>query len=137
MTKKIISAYLYTICLASGFGTVILSVFSGIVLRGDVLEIIMYFLRGLALSLFFLPILITLLITYSIYRNLDIDSLKEKLNITHVFATILWWFIGNFLFYKLGHSSGLFFELQFTISFLLIIGYAIFAYFGWRIAFRN
>ena len=137
MVKKIIYAFSLTVVLASAGSTIVLSIVNSLILEGKIFEIFFYFFAGLALSLFFLPVLGTLLVVASNNNDLDLDDLMEELNKAHVLSLFLTFIFGNIFFYFIMGGSSNFIGVQFGISFILLVLYGIFAYFGWRIAFRE
>ena len=137
MLSRITFAYLLSISFASAFGTIVLTLINELVQKGDYLEVIMYFFRGLILSVFLLPVLISLLIVASLNQEMQYEDLRIKLQNTHIFSAIMVFFLGNMLFYYVAPVPTDFLGLQIGISFVLIGLYALFSYFGWKVIFNN
>ena len=137
MLKKIFYAYSLSIIIGSASGSIILSLINGVLLEGDIIEVVLYFFRGLILSIFLLPVLITLLIVASINKDLEFHELKDKLNIAHLFSVLIFWVIGNVVFYKISGEISDFLGLQIGISFVILFIYSLFSFIGWKIAFKN
>ncbi len=137
MIKKIIYAYALSIIIGSASGSIVLSLINGILLDGDIIEVILYFFRGLILSIFLLPVLITLLIVASRDKEMEYNELRNKLHIAHLFSVIVFWILGNVIFYQISGGISDFFGIQFGISIVIMGIYALFSYIGWKIAFKS
>lgn len=132
MLKKILHDYTLTILIACVSSAIVLTLF-----EGDITELPFYFFAGLFLSLFLLPVLLTLLVVAYFNRGMEYDDLKYKINIAHIFSVFGFFIIDNVLFYQFSGSMSNFLGLQIGISFIILTVYGLFSYIGWRIVFKN